>query len=118
VLKHFTGDIHRPSYNYKFKFKFSGCPNDCTNSIFRSDMAVIGMWRDAIQVDSLALSTWIARNGLEYLVNNVINRCPTKAISLQDSLPVIDNGNCVHCMHCINVMTEALSPSCSAVKTP
>jgi sulfite reductase alpha subunit len=27
VLRHFTGDIHRPSYNYKFKFKFSGCPN-------------------------------------------------------------------------------------------
>ncbi len=110
VLRHFTGDIHRPSYNYKFKFKFSGCPNDCTNSIFRSDMAVIGIWRDAIQVDSLALSAWIARNGMEYLVNNVINRCPTRAISLKDSLPVFDNGNCVHCMHCINVMTEALSP--------
>lgn len=110
VLKHFTGDIHRPSYNYKFKFKFSGCPNDCTNSIFRSDMAVIGIWRDSIQVDIEAVSTWIARNGIDDLVNNVINRCPTQALSLAGENLVIDNGCCVRCMHCINVMPGALSP--------
>jgi sulfite reductase alpha subunit len=110
TLKYFTGDIHRPQYNYKFKFKFSGCPNDCSNSIFRSDMAVIGMWRDSIQLDSKAMQTWIGKNGIEFLVNNVINRCPTQALSLTDGEMVIDNKNCVRCMHCINVMPQALSP--------
>ncbi len=110
VLKHFTGDVHRPQYNYKFKFKFSGCPNDCSNSIFRSDLSVIGMWRDSIQVDSEAVKAWVQENGVDDLVNNVINRCPTQAISLANDDIVIDNANCVHCMHCLNVLNQALSP--------
>lgn len=110
TLKHFAGEIHRPQYNYKFKFKFSGCPNDCSNSIFRSDMAVIGMWRDSIQMDSTAVQSWIKKNGLEALVNIVINNCPSRAISLHDTQMAIDNKSCVHCMHCINVMPRALSP--------
>jgi sulfite reductase alpha subunit len=110
VIKYFTGEIHRPQYPYKFKFKFSGCPNDCSNSIFRSDLAVIGMWRDAIQMDSAAARAWIDKNGIDSLVNNVINRCPTRAISLQDGEMLIDNENCVRCMHCLNVMPQALSP--------
>jgi len=110
VLKYFAGDVHRPQYLYKFKFKFSGCPNDCSNSIFRSDLAVIGIWRDSIQVDSKAMQAWIDKNGIEFLVNNVINRCPTQALSLADGEMVIDNKNCVRCMHCLNVMPQALSP--------
>ncbi len=51
VLNTFLDDIHRPALPYKFKFKFSGCPNDCMNSIQRSDMAVIGTWRDNIRTD-------------------------------------------------------------------
>lgn len=110
VLKHFAGDIHRPQYSYKFKFKFSGCPNDCTNAIFRADLAVIGMWRDSIQVDEEALRGWIDKNGIEFLVNTVINRCPTHALSLAGGTMVIDQANCVRCMHCINVIPKALSP--------
>ena len=110
TLTHFIGDIHRPQYIYKFKFKFSGCPNDCSNSIFRSDMAVIGMWRDSIQVDSAAVQTWIEKNSIDSLVNVVINNCPTRAILLEKGAMVIDNKNCIHCMHCINVMPQALSP--------
>ena len=110
VLKHFAGDIHRPSYNYKFKFKFSGCPNDCTNSIFRADMAVIGIWRDTIQVETEAVSAWIEQHGIDDLVNNVITRCPTRAMSLDGEGVRIDNSCCVRCMHCINVMNGALSP--------
>jgi len=110
VLKYFAGDVHRPQYLYKFKFKFSACPNDCSNSIFRSDLAVIGIWRDSIQVDSEAMQAWIGKNGIDFLVNNVINRCPTHALSLADGEMVIDNKNCVRCMHCINVMPQALSP--------
>jgi len=37
--------------------------------------------------------------------------CPTRAISLNDDDTLeIDNQSCVRCMHCINVMTKALSP--------
>jgi sulfite reductase alpha subunit len=31
----FIDDIHRPALPYKFKFKFSGCGNDCINAIHR-----------------------------------------------------------------------------------
>jgi sulfite reductase alpha subunit len=37
--------------------------------------------------------------------------CPTKALSLaDDDTLVVDNSNCVRCMHCLNVMPKALSP--------
>lgn len=110
VMKHFVGAVHRPEWNYKFKLKFSGCPNDCTNAIMRSDIAVIGMWRDAIQQDDAEVKAWVEENGMEALVNEVINLCPTRAITLKDGGMEIDNRNCVHCMHCLNVMPKALSP--------
>lgn len=110
VMKHFVGAVHRPEWNYKFKLKFSGCPNDCTNAIMRSDIAVIGMWRDAIQQDDAEVKAWVEENGMEALVNEVINLCPTRAITLKDGGIEIDNRNCVHCMHCLNVMPKALSP--------
>ena len=110
VMKHFVGAVHRPEWNYKFKLKFSGCPNDCTNAIMRSDIAVIGMWRDAIQQDDAEVKAWVEENGMEALVNEVINLCPTRAITLKDGGMEIDNHNCVHCMHCLNVMPKALSP--------
>lgn len=110
VMKHFVGAVHRPEWNYKFKLKFSGCPNDCTNAIMRSDIAVIGMWRDAIQQDDAEVKAWVEENGMEALVNEVINLCPTRAITLKDGGIEIDDRNCVHCMHCLNVMPKALSP--------
>jgi sulfite reductase alpha subunit len=42
LLNNFTDDVHRPALPYKFKFKVSGCGNDCMNSIERSDFAIIG----------------------------------------------------------------------------
>jgi len=110
VLTHFAGELHRPEYNYKFKFKFSGCPNDCTNSIMRSDMAVIGTWRDAIQVDDQAVREWIEEKGLETLVNQVVSLCPTRAITLEAGAFTIDHENCVRCMQCLNAMPRALTP--------
>ncbi len=128
VLNTFVDDIHRPSLPYKFKFKFSGCPNDCMNSIQRADMAVIGTWRDNIRTDEALAKKWFARHGMNELVNDVVARCPTKAFQLKEIKDVkkgehissvavsdthaveIDNHDCVRCMHCINVMTGALSP--------
>jgi len=128
VINSFLDDIHRPSLPYKFKFKFSGCPNDCMNSIQRADMAIIGTWRDNIRTDEALARKWFAKHGMNELVNDVVARCPTKAIQLKEIKDVrstasmssvavsathaleIDNSDCVRCMHCINVMTGALAP--------
>jgi sulfite reductase alpha subunit len=53
----------------------------------------------------------VAKKGRKYVIDNVVTRCPTKALSLNDDDTLaVDNRNCVRCMHCINVMTKALSP--------
>jgi sulfite reductase alpha subunit len=121
-------DMHRPALPYKFKFKFSGCPNDCVNSIQRSDFATIGTWRDNIQVNEQLARAWFKDHGMEQLVNDVVTRCPTKALSVKkagteskaahvssvrmsdDQVLEIDNHDCVRCMHCLNVMPGALLP--------
>ncbi len=111
VLNDFTDDLHRPALPYKFKFKFSGCANDCMNSIQRADMAVIGTWRDEIQVKQDEVKKFVAAKGRDYVIDNVVTRCPTQSLKLKaDDTLQIDNRNCVRCMHCINVMTKALSP--------
>ncbi len=127
VVNQFLDDIHRPALPYKFKFKFSGCGNDCMNSIQRSDMAIIGTWRDNMRTDEAMAKKWFAKHSMNELVNDVIGMCPTRAIQIKDSKDVskdahisavavnatqsieIDNKSCVRCMHCINVMTGALA---------
>jgi len=128
VVNTFLDDIHRPALPYKFKFKFSGCGNDCMNAIHRADMAVIGTWRDNMRTDNELGKKWFAKHGMNELVNDVVSRCPTKALQIKDAKDVnkaahissvalndaqcleIDNKDCVRCMHCVNVMTGALAP--------
>jgi len=128
VINTFLDDIHRPSLPYKFKFKFSGCANDCMNSIQRADMAVIGTWRDNMQTDEELARNYFAEHGMTDLVNDVVSRCPTKAIQVKEVGEVkqgdsissvklsdthaleIENRDCVRCMHCINVITGGLAP--------
>ena len=111
LVNTFIDDMHRPALPYKFKFKVSGCPNDCMNAIERADFAVIGTWRDDIQVDQAEVKAFVAKKGRKYVIDNVITRCPTQALSLNDDDTLaIDNKSCVRCMHCLNVMTKALSP--------
>ena len=111
MVNNFTDDIHRPALPYKFKFKVSGCPNDCVNSIERADMAIIGTWRDEMKVDQEEVKAYVKTKGRQYINDNVITRCPTKALSLNDDDTLaVDNHNCVRCMHCLNVMPKALHP--------
>ena len=111
LVNKFTDDVHRPALPYKFKFKVSGCPNDCQNSIERSDFSVIGTWRDEMKVDQNEVKAFIKAKGRDYVINNVTTRCPTNAIKLNDDDTItVDNHNCVRCMHCLNVMCKALSP--------
>ncbi len=111
LINMFLDEMHRPALPYKFKFKFSGCPNDCANAIHRSDFAVIGTWRDDMQVDQQEVKAHVAKVGRKYMIDSVIANCPTRALSLNDDDTLdVDNKSCVRCMHCINVMTKALSP--------
>ena len=111
IINAFLDEMHRPALPYKFKFKFSGCANDCVNAIQRADFAVIGTWRDDMKVNQDEIKKYVATAGRKYTIDNVITRCPTNALSLNDDDTLdVDNKSCVRCMHCINVMTKALSP--------
>src|SRR3569832_950805 len=128
VINNNLDDMHRPSLPYKFKFKFSGCPNDCVNAIMRSDLATIGTWRDNIRVDEDLVQAYYRVHGMEDLINDVVTKCPTKAITLVETgkfqasehvsaanlgngqTMCIDNKNCVRCMHCLNVIPGGLLP--------
>ena len=111
LINNTLDDMHRPSLPYKFKMKFSGCANDCVNATHRSDFAVLGTWRDDIKVDQAEVKGYIEKLGRKGVIDQVVAMCPTNAVSLNDDDTVsIDNKSCVRCMHCINVMTKALSP--------
>jgi sulfite reductase alpha subunit len=111
IINNFLDEMHRPALPYKFKFKFSGCANDCVNAIHRSDFAVIGTWRDDMKVDQDEVKAHVAKVGRKYMIDSVISMCPTRALSLNDDDTLeVDNKSCVRCMHCLNVMTKALKP--------
>ena len=108
ITQEFQDELHRPAFPYKFKFKFSGCPNDCVASIARSDMSVIGTWKDNIRIDQDEVKKY-AKNGVD-IQAEICDLCPTSCIAWNGSNISIDNSNCVKCMHCINVMPKALRP--------
>ena len=91
--------LHRPAFPYKYKFKFSGCPNDCVASIARADMSIIGTWRDAIQVDKAAVSEY-AKDGMDIQADVVAN-CPAKCMEWDGKELEIDNSYCrsLHALH-------------------
>jgi len=105
LVNAFLDDMHRPALPYKFKFKVSGCANDCMNSIERSDMSTIGTWRDDIKINQTAWKRMVEDKGVDYVIDNITSRCPTNAMRLDTNTSelTIDNSNCVKCMHCLNV---------------
>jgi len=123
LTMHYQDEIHRPAFPYKFKFKFSGCANDCVAAIARSDFAVIGTWKDDIQMDQAAVKEYVAGNypsnggahsGKDWgpfdIQKEVIDLCPTECMWMEGDELKIDNSECTRCMHCINVMPRALKP--------
>jgi len=111
LVNNFMDDMHRPALPYKFKFKVSGCANDCMNSIQRSDFSVIGTWRDDMKVDQAEWKKYVAEKGRQHVHDNIISRCPTNALALNDDDTLeVNNKDCVRCMHCLNVVPKALSP--------
>jgi sulfite reductase alpha subunit len=123
LTMHYQDEIHRPAFPYKFKFKFSGCPNDCVASIARSDFALIGTWKDDIRINQAAVKEYVAGNypanggahagrdwGKFDIQKEVVDLCPTGCMWMEGDELKIDNSECNRCMHCINVMPRALKP--------
>ncbi len=123
LTQEFQDELHRPAFPYKFKFKVSGCPNDCVAAIARCDCAIIGTWRDRIRIDQKAVQAYMNgeiksnagahsdRNwGPFDIQKEVIDKCPSQCMWMDGNTLHIDNHECVRCMHCINVMPEALRP--------
>ena len=108
ITMYYQDELHRPAFPYKFKFKFSGCPNDCVASIARADMSVIGTWKDAIQVDEAEVANYAA-SGMD-IQKDVCAHCPGKCMDWDGRKLSIENRDCVRCMHCMNVMPKALKP--------
>jgi sulfite reductase alpha subunit len=108
LTMHYQDELHRPAFPYKWKFKMSGCPNDCVASVARADMSIIGTWKDDIQMDKKAVTEY-AESGMD-IQKEIVNNCPAKCMDWDGKELTIDNRSCVKCMHCINTMPKALSP--------
>jgi len=120
LTQEFQFDLHRPSYPYKYKLKFSGCPNDCVAAVARSDMSMIGVWKDDIRIDQSAVQAYAGgelkpRGGATPydkldVKADVTDLCPTACMDYDGKTLKIRNADCNHCMHCINMMPKALRP--------
>lgn len=110
VTMEFQNELHRPMFPYKSKIKISGCSNDCVAAIPRSDISVVGTWRDNIQIDQEQVAAY-ASNGMD-IQAEVINLCPTKCMDWDPTTKSIsiNDAECNRCMHCINLMSKALRP--------
>lgn len=109
ITMEFQDELHRPMFPYKSKIKISGCPNDCVASIPRSDIAVVGTWRDNIQVDPAAVVAY-ASDGID-IQAEVVDLCPTQCMHWDGGTKTltIEDRECNRCMHCINVLPKALA---------
>ena len=107
LTEEYLDELHRPAFNYKFKFKFSGCSNDCVASAARSDLAFIGTWKDKIKINQDEVKNYAKKFNVQ---KYVLDKCPTKCMWFESENLVIDDENCVKCMHCINELPKALKP--------
>ncbi len=107
ITNYYQDELHRPAFPYKFKIKVAGCSNDCVASIARSDLSIIGTWKNEIRIDQEELGK-IAQAGEMNIMKEVVMMCPTQCIDFDGTKMEIDNSNCVRCMHCINKLSKAL----------
>lgn len=101
----YQDEIHRPSFPYKFKVKIAGCPNDCVASIARSDLAIIGIWKDNIKINNEEIKAYAEKIDIK---KDVCDRCPRNCIEWDGMELNIKNDDCSKCMHCINLLPKAL----------
>lgn len=103
----FQDELHRPAFPYKFKIKISGCANDCTASVARADLSIIGTWRDTIRIDQAEVKNYAKTMNI---ADEVVAMCPTSCMGWDGNTLKINDKDCNRCMHCINLMPKALRP--------
>ena len=103
----YQDQIHRPMFPYKFKIKVSACANDCVSSIARSDLSIIGTWKDDIQINPQEVFAYASRINIQ---KEVCDLCPTHCMEWNGRDLKIYNEDCTRCMHCINLLPKALRP--------
>jgi sulfite reductase alpha subunit len=110
ITTEFQDELHRPMFPYKSKIKISGCANDCVAAVARSDISIIGTWRDTIRIDEAEVCNY-ADQGMD-IEGEVVDLCPTGCMKwdAREGKLSIDDGECNRCMHCINLMPKALRP--------
>ncbi|MEW5827455.1 MAG: dissimilatory-type sulfite reductase subunit alpha, partial [Chloroflexota bacterium] len=103
ITLEFQDELHRPMFPYKSKIKIAGCPNDCVASVARSDISVIGTWRDTIRIAPDEVARY-ADEGLD-VQSEVVDLCPTGCMAWDPGTKqlTIDDTECSRCMHCINL---------------
>ena len=108
ITNEFMDELHRPMWPYKSKIKFSGCANDCTSSIARSDCSVIGTWRDTLIIDQDAVKEYVAAKFPVQVA--VVDKCPTRCLKFNKETQELSivGEDCTRCMHCINMMPKAI----------
>ena len=79
LTNEYQDEIHRPMWPYKFKFKMSGCANDCVAAQARADCSIIGTWRDSIIIDQDEVKKYAA-DGLDIQMD-VCHRCPSHCLT-------------------------------------
>ena len=106
----FQNELHRPMWPYKFKIKVSGCANDCVAAIARSDLPIIGTWRDSIRINQDEVRSYV-KGGFD-IQRVVVDKCPTDALAWNEQKQELELEveECVRCMHCLNEMPKALRP--------
>jgi sulfite reductase alpha subunit len=97
-----------PTFPHKMKVKLSACPLDCTRSSQKADIAVIGSWEGAPEVDSKDVERLASKEG--DVLAKISETCPTKAIRIKGSSLDIVSEDCVQCMECIKAFPGTLLP--------
>ncbi|MFP3255645.1 MAG: hypothetical protein RXP30_04365 [Thermoplasmata archaeon] len=94
-----------PTFPHKLKLKISGCPLDCARASQKGDIAIIGSWEGAPLIIREKLKLLSEKEMLE-----IVNGCPTGAISLKNGELNIEGDLCTQCMKCVKLSKGSILP--------
>ena len=94
-----------PTFPHKVKLKISGCPLDCARATQKADIGIVGVWEGAPRVDDEKIKTLD-----ESVVNDLVNSCPTGAISKTENGISIKGSDCTQCMLCLRKANGMITP--------